>query len=232
MRPLHVLRLLVPATLLLAGCVTDMYPGSGYPGPAYPGSGYPGQPGGYGQSRQVEGQVLDVDHRNGRFMLGDNRGYGSQRVEVYYDQRTVLDYRGQRLSPQGLEPGDVIRVYGEDAQSGVYASRIDVLRDVRGGGQGQPPYGQQPFGQLSVLDGALRHIDTRNQFISLTRGGYAGPQEQVRYDARTRFEDRGRPLRPEQLRAGDMLRIEARMVSGGWLAERVQVQTSGMGSSR
>lgn len=215
------LHLLVAAglALLLAGCVT------GYPGTGYPGSGYP--PDGHGQPRgqQVEGQVLDTDHRNGRFMLADQRGYGGQRVEVYYDQRTSLTYRGQRLSPQGLERGDVIRVYGSQSSRGFFASQIEVLRDVReGGGYGQPGYGQG-----NVLEGALRFIDMRNQTLMLTRGGYAGPQEQVRYDNRTRFEDRGRRLHPDQLRNGDVLRIEVRQISGGWLAERVMVvQAAGM----
>lgn len=214
------------ASLFLVGCATG-FPGTGYPSTGYPSGGYPSS-----YAQQVEGQVLDTDHRNGRFMLsqsgvyGDRYGsqYGGQRIEVYYQPRTRLVYQGRELSPQGLEPGDVIRVYGSRQGGRFNADRIDVLRDVRAGSPyGQPPYGG--IGQSATIDGALRHIDTRNRIISLTRGGYTGPQEQVRYDARTRVEDRGRSLRVEQLRAGDVLRIQARAVSGGWLAEYIQVRS-------
>ena len=216
--------------LLLAGCVTGGFPGAGYPGQGYP-DGYGG---GYGQSQQVEGQVLDTDHRHGRFMLSDERNYRGQRVEVYYDQRTRLAFRGQQLAPQGLESGDVVRVWGSQSNRGFLASQIEVLRDVREGGYGQPGYGQpgygQPgYGQSTVLEGALRYVDTRAQTLMLTRGGYTGPQDQVRYDNRTRFEDRGRLLRPDQLRNGDVLRVEARSQGGGWYADRViVVQAAGV----
>ncbi|MDO5505714.1 MAG: DUF5666 domain-containing protein [Pseudoxanthomonas suwonensis] len=204
--------------LLLAGCVTGL-PGTGYPGSGYPSGGYPSS-----RSQQVEGEVLDTDHGNGRFMLADGRGYGGQRAEVYYDQRTRLVYQGRELSPQGLERGDVVRVHGEQWSGRFQASHIEVLRDVRQGGYGQqPPYGG--VGQLNVLEGSLRHIDTRTRTLSVTRGGYSGPQQQVRFDERTRVEDRGRFVRVDQLRAGDVLRIEMRQVAGGWIAERIQVQS-------
>lgn len=198
---------------VLSGCVTGPYPGTGYPGAGYPGTYPDARHPAPARGQLLEGQVLDTDHRNGRFMIANDRGHVGQRVEVYYDQRTSLVHRGQRLSPQGLERGDVIRVHGEAWAGRFNASHIEVLRDVRDGG----------IGQANLLEGTLRHVDARNRIITLAAVGHAGPQQQVRYDARTRIEDRGRLLRVEQLRPGDALRIEMRRMSGVWIAERIQV---------
>ena len=100
------LKVAVPAllaSLVLAGCATGGYPGASYPGSSYPGSSYPGgvyDPGGYGSqygSQRFIATVQGVDARNGRLLLdvGDPRSSRLSRIEVLFDNRTVLVYQGR-----------------------------------------------------------------------------------------------------------------------------------------
>lgn len=119
------------AGLALAGCAT--YGGSPYGN--YPGNDgyYPGgYGGGYGTQRVV-GTVVDVDPRYGRLLLdaGDPRSYRQQRLEVYFDNNTVLYYQGRRYPVGGLERGDVVSVEVGDSRGRLWARRIEVVRNVR-----------------------------------------------------------------------------------------------------
>lgn len=201
---------------LASACVLSACMSVGVPSP-YP-DRYPGYPeypeDAYGQ--QLVGDVVATDHANGRFMLADERGgsYGRQ-VEIVYDGRTTLYYQGRTdVGPQGLERGDRIRVHGTPSRSGYYATRIEVLRNVR---DGQPGYGN------TQLQGSVTAVDTGNRSIRYTEGGYSGSVRHVRYDANTRVEWQGRQLYPEQLQRGDVIRIQARQQGGEWWAERIYV---------
>lgn len=212
---------LLAATLALAGCVTPYggYPGSGYPPSDYPG-GYPGD---YGSERLLA-TVQYVDPNSGRLLVTADAGRygGGSQVEVFYDRNTRLFYRGQQYPVEGLERGDRISV--DAAQSGgrLWARQIEVVQNVRessGGGYYGDAYGGD-------LGGAVSYVDPRRRLIELTRGGYAGRREQVYYDDRTVVSYRGQRLRPEQLEAGDVIRVQARPSSGGWFAERIEVEVS------
>jgi methionine aminopeptidase len=69
----------------------------------------------------------------------------------------------------------------------------------------------------------VRFVDTRRRVVEITRGGYSGQPEQVWYDERTRFDYRGQRVAPEQLEAGDIVRIDARRSGTGWIADTVWV---------
>lgn len=202
---------LLSLVLVLGGCVTPGY--GGHPGQGYPGGGYP-RP---GQGQMLVGTVEDVDPANGRFLLGEESGgYGRQRVEIRYDERTRLSYRGQLLSPTGLEPGDRIRIDASRSGNTWWARSIEVIADVR---QGQGGYG---YG--NALGGAVTYVDTRARVIGFTQGGYAGRQQRVRYDGRTVVEYRGQRYRIEDLERGDVIRIEAQPYGNEWLAQRIVVE--------
>lgn len=215
--------LVLAASVLLTGCVTGYpgtggYPGSGYPGDSSPGGAYPG---GYG-SQRVLGTVQDIDLDYGRLRLtadagGYRPGYGSQsQVEVYFDRNTQLVYQGRVQSIEGLERGDRISVDAEQSQGRLFARRIEVVQNVR-----DAPGGSYYGGELR---GAVSHVDPRARLITLTRGGYSGSREQVYYDERTQVEYRGQRFRPEQLDPGDVVRVQARPLGNGWLAERIWVE--------
>jgi hypothetical protein len=106
------------AALLLGACATpgygDRYGGNpygsdpygggyGYPDSTYPQGGYGS---GYGSQRFIA-TVDGIDARSGRVLLvvSDARGYGSQRLEVFFDNSTRLYYQGRQYPVTGLERG-------------------------------------------------------------------------------------------------------------------------------
>ncbi|MDQ2702800.1 MAG: hypothetical protein M3Y70_08335 [Pseudomonadota bacterium] len=124
------LPLLLAACLALAGCAT----GQGNNGPYYPGGS-----GGYGDrygSERFIATVESVDPRTGRLLLvaGDPRSYQRSRVEVYFDNNTALYYRGQRYPVEGLERGDEVEVEAMRSGGRLWASRIQVVRNIRESG--------------------------------------------------------------------------------------------------
>src|SRR5690606_487811 len=136
------LKLALPAllaSLALAGCATGGYPGASYPGSSYPGGVY--DPGGYGSqygSQRFIATVQGVDARNGRLLLdvGDPRSSRMSRIEVLFDNRTVLVYQGRQYPMAGLERGDEISVEAVESRGRLWATRVDVVRNVRDYGGG------------------------------------------------------------------------------------------------
>lgn len=219
--------LAVAATLLLSGCVTGGYPGGegGYPGAGYPGNERPypdaGYPGGYGSQRLL-GTVQDIDLNNGRLMMSadagssSSGGYGTSRVEVYFDRNTQLVYQGRQQAIEGLERGDRISIDAVQSQGRLWARRIEVVQNVR-----EAPGGSYYGGELR---GAVSFVDPRSRRITMTRGGYSGERTQVYYDERTQVEYRGQWFRPEQLDPGDVIRVQARPMGNDWIAEHIWVE--------
>ena len=93
---------------------------------------------------------------------------------------------------------------------------------------GNPPYGGGYGGAYADLGGAVTFVDTRNQTIQFTRGGYSGAAQQVRYDNYTIVEYQGRQYRPENLQRGDSVRIVLRntQAGSGQVADRVIVEVA------
>lgn len=126
--------LALAAGLALAGCASL----GGNPYGSYPGNdGY--YPGGYGNgygNQRVVGTVIGMDPRGGRLLLdaGDPRGYNQQRLEVYFDNNTRLYYQGRVYPVTGLERGDVVSVDVMDSRGRLWATRIEVVRNVRESG--------------------------------------------------------------------------------------------------
>ena len=199
------------ASLLLAGCATGY--GGGY-GDRYGNDGYPD----YG-SQRVLGTVQDVDPRYGRIVLSTDDRYGNRgsRVVLRFDRNTRLFYQGRQQAVAGLERGDGISVDVVRSNGELWARQIEVVRNVRDGG------GDYYGGELR---GAVSFVDPRARVIGITRGGYSGRREQVRYDNRTVVEYRGQRVRPEQLEPGDVVSIHTRPWGNDRLAERIWVERS------
>ena len=129
---------LLASSLALAGCAT----GYGNNDPYYPG-GTGGQGDRYGDrygdrrgSERFIATVEGVDPRSGRLMLvaGDPRSYQRSRIEVYFDNNTALYYQGQRYPVAGLERGDEIEVEAVQSGGRLWATRIQVVRNIRDSG--------------------------------------------------------------------------------------------------
>ncbi len=225
---------LVASVLALSGCATGMggYPqGGSYPGSSYPDQRYP-QP---SQGDQLVGTVQSVDAGGGRILLETRAsGYGgASRVDVFFDQRTQLVYQGQAYPVSGLEPGDEIRIATTRSGNRLWASSIEVLRNVRdsggynNGGYNNGGYGGGAYGGSSGdLRGEVGYVDTRARFIELARGpaGSNYGAQRIRYDERTLVEYQGQRYRPENLQRGDVIRVQARQSGNDLVAERIWVE--------
>lgn len=86
---------------------------------------YPGNPGGgYGAGyEQLRGRVAWVDPRAQVIRL-DAGGYGAQQVQVRYDSRTYVEWRGDRYPARDLDPGDVVRIDARRSGNAWFAERI------------------------------------------------------------------------------------------------------------
>lgn len=122
------------AGLALAGCAS--YGGSGGYGNSYPGNNggyYPG--GGYGdqyRNQRFVATVVGMDARGGRLVLDLNqRDYRQQRVNVYFDNNTRLYYQRRLYPVTGLERGDVIQVDVVESRGRLWATNIQVVRNIR-----------------------------------------------------------------------------------------------------
>lgn len=198
--------------MALASCAS--FPGGGYGDPG----GYGGYPGRDQRMQIVSGAVDDFDARSGRLLLSSDGypDYGTRGVEVRLDRDSRLFYQGRELDPAGLERGDRVRIEVIDDGRRLWARSIEVTHNVRDGGG-------YPGGAAGGFEGAVRYVDLGRRVIEITRGGYAGRVEQVRYDERTRFDYRGQRVEPRQLEPGDIVRIDARQTGNGWLADAVWV---------
>ena len=98
--------------------VRNVREGGGY----YPGGGY-GDPygGSHGSADQLRGRVSWNDQR--AQVLRIDSGYG-QAVDVRYDSRTYVDWRGDRYPARDLDPGDVVRIDARRSGSSWFAERI------------------------------------------------------------------------------------------------------------
>lgn len=90
------------------------------------GRGGMGQPG--GNERRGAISYVDLRSRTIGFTEG---GYTGGEQRVYFDSRTVVEYRGQRYRPDALERGDLVRMRLRRADNGWVADRIDVEVSAR-----------------------------------------------------------------------------------------------------
>lgn len=138
-------------------------------------------------------------------------------ADIGYDGATRLLYEGRDQAVSGLEPGDRVRVLAS-REGGLWrAQDIEVLADVRQGGDGTDGMERR---------GAIARVDPRSRTITITEGGYSGGEQTVGYDSRTQVEYRGRQYPPEALERGDLVRVRLARGERGWVADTVLVEVS------
>jgi hypothetical protein len=79
---------------------------------------------------ELSGAVSVVDPRR-RLITITRGGYSGDRTQVYYDERTQVEYRGQTFRPEQLDPGDVIRIQARPMGNNLVAEHIWVEVDAR-----------------------------------------------------------------------------------------------------
>lgn len=98
--------------------------------------------GGYGDYRNasnVRGTVRSVDTRDRTVEIetsGSDSRYSTGRsnlIVVHYNSQTVVEFQGQRYTPENLERGDEVEVDVRDSAGQLLAEQITVVRDVQGG---------------------------------------------------------------------------------------------------
>lgn len=87
------------------------------------------QGGNYG-SNDLGGAVTFVDPR-ARVIAFTRGGYSGATAQVHYDERTVVEYRGQTYRPEYLERGDVVRIQARQWGNEWLAERIVVETSAR-----------------------------------------------------------------------------------------------------
>lgn len=87
------------------------------------------QGGNYG-GNDLGGAVSFVDPR-ARVIALTRGGYSGATMQVRYDERTVVEYRGQAYRPENLERGDVVRIQARQWGNEWLAERIVVETSAR-----------------------------------------------------------------------------------------------------
>ena len=87
-------------------------------------------PGGSYYGGELRGAVSQVDPRGRRITI-TRGGYSGDRTQVYYDERTQVEYQGQWFRPEQLDPGDVIRIQARPMGNDWVAEHIWVEVDAR-----------------------------------------------------------------------------------------------------
>lgn len=193
----------------------------------------------------VRGTVERVDTVNRRIVVdgeayrNDLRNSGSgDEIVLYYDDRTTVEYQGQRFQPQDLEVGDRIEV--NIAQSGdrLFAEEIEVLYDVTSGtGSSTSGTWGDDRGDLgtSEVRGAVVALNTSSRTVDIERRstygsnfdtgstGRIGEVVRVYYDSDTVVEYQGRRYSPENLERGDVVEVEVSRLNGRLVAEEILV---------
>jgi hypothetical protein len=101
--------------------------------------GYDSRDDGYRNASNVRGTVRYVDTRDRTVEIetyGSDSRYSTGRsnlVVVHYNSQTVVEFQGQRYTPENLERGDEVEVDVRDSAGQLLAEQIVVVRDVQSG---------------------------------------------------------------------------------------------------
>ncbi len=236
------LSLALAAAALVAGC-GPMYSDGGYGrGPRDPYYDRSGSVQGTVESVSPRDRLIVVDPRaDSRYLRNDREGrydgrYGD-RVYLYYDDRTTVEYQGRTFRPEDLEPGDRIQVGDLDNRGDrLIAQDIQVVYDVSAGGPGgyEGPYDRSnPPDDARDLRGTVRFVNTRDRTVEIEASGSRYDSGfntgrsgvvVVRYNSGTAVEYQGRRYEPGNLEQGDVVEVQARRDPDGLLlAERIVV---------
>jgi hypothetical protein len=171
----------------------------------------------------VRGIVRTVDTAGKRIDLDTTN---LQLSSIPYDAQTVVEFQGERRTPEDLERGDEIEVKIRNlgAGRGFVAESIAVIRSISAAATAAP---------LTTLRGVVRYVDQRRRAIELEQTTWTSGAESgttlpglflVQYTTSTRVEHRGEAtFTPANLERGDGVEIHASQVAGAWVAQRIVV---------
>lgn len=170
-------------------------------------------------------QFIQLTNVSGRSNLSNDSG--GNRVRVYYDTRTSVEYQGRSYRPEDLERGDEIAIRVDDQNGRYTAQSIAVVRDVSGGSS-SGTYGDT---YDTRVRGTVSYVDTRNRTIELSEGTFSNQTTVVAYDTNTAVDYDGRRYRAEDLQRGDEVEVTVREVSGRRVASAIRVTRNAAGGS-
>jgi hypothetical protein len=159
----------------------------------------------------ISGEVTRIDTADRRIDLDvltvNNLAERHSDSAIYYDDRTVVEYRGSTYEPTDLERGDEIRARGYQAGGRYLAETITVTRNVRADGD-SPSDRDEDWREARDVSvrGTVYSIDSRDRTVELVLDpsyDEVRSDRTVFYDERTRVEFDGRTYRPESLERDD-----------------------------
>lgn len=164
-----------------------------------------------------------VDTRS-RLIEVSDRDNGGRLRQIYYDDRSVVQYGGERFEPTALERGDEVTIVtlrdGNRDVAETITVTYDATRDSAGGTSSRT---------ISRLRGEVDRIDTRDRrldvLVTSIDGTSSRRTETIFWDDYSNVEQDGRRYDIRDLREGDQVEIEARRDSEGYYAERVELLT-------
>jgi hypothetical protein len=185
--------------------------------------GGPGDDAGSYRPTDIEGSIVDVDAASRRITVETDDARDSLRPmdeerSVYYDERTVVEFRGDTYRPESLERGDEVRIRFARSGDRDLAERITVLRDVRAG---LPAYDDDVS---SVVAGTIEYLDDRERRLEIEPRSGDRAAALVYWDDRTVVVFEGREYTPTQLERGDEVRVVGRRRDDRFLADRITVE--------
>ena len=186
---------------------------------------------------EVRGRVDRVDTRDEIIWVetsavyrSDLRNGGDDRLPIYYDDQTEVEYDGRTYEPTALEEGDRVVVDVDDTGTRLYARDIEVTYDVTSNDRYDNDDSDRD--EVSELRGTVRWVDQDRRVMELedTTWGFGSDRDsdrgdvvEVYYDNSTVVEYDGRRYSPENLERGDEVRIDVRRDGSRYEADEIQV---------
>lgn len=173
---------------------------------------------------EIRGTVDSVDTSSRSVYLTNVSGYTSMlssggsgnRVRVYFDDQTTVDYQGRAYRPQDLERGDQVTVrVDEQGNNTLVAQSMTVTYNSAVGGT-------TPGSHTSNVRGTVRYVDTSRRTIEIDRGN--GSLITVEYAADLPVYYNGQNYRVTDLERGDEIEIRVQDYGNGrYVAQDVSV---------
>jgi hypothetical protein len=187
---------------------------------------------------EVRGRVDEVDTRDeivwvetSDIYRSDLRNGNDDRLPIYYDDQTDVEYDGKTYEPTALEEGDRVVIDVDDTGTRLYARDIEVTYDVTSNDRDDDRSVDEDD-RISELRGTVRSVDQDRRVMELedTSWGFGSDRDRddgdlvrVYYDSSTRVEYDGRSYRPENLERGDEVRVDVRRDGSRYEADEIQV---------
>jgi len=205
---------IVLTLLLLAGCAVPGFDGV---------TGGGGRPPTDTTGSDLQGTIQQINLQDQSLLLRQTNRSSSNLVNrddsarIYFDDRTNVTYNGRAYQPEDLEIGDEVAVQLSRSGGRLFATSMTVISDVSSG------TGTQNGSRTTQLQGTVQDVDPRQRMIDVDLG-YSRKRVRVLYDANTYVDQNGRRYRPEELRRGDEVRIDARETGRGqFMADNISV---------